>query len=174
MIRTTVMGILVCGVTIASGYVGATWKFGLDAAGPRDGKALGKMTSVKIKPVSIPIVEHGKVTGYLIAQFTFVSPPETLKGLTVKPDVFVLDAAFQAIYTGRALDLKSLSKESWSGLAALVKSSVNSRFGAEIIHDVVLEDFGYVAADQVRGGQKTVIEWAPGEGKRSKTKAGAH
>ncbi len=174
MIRTAAIGVLVCMVTVASGYAGTVWRTGQEHAGVAGGKDIGKMTNVKIKPISIPVVEHGKVTGYIIAQFTFISPAETLKDLTVKPEVFLLDAAFQGIYTGRDLDIKKLTKESWSGLTTLIKNAVNARFGSEVLYDVVLEDFGYIAVDQVRGGQKMLTDTPAGEGKKSKTKASAH
>jgi hypothetical protein len=168
VIRSALIGLWVCAVTIGAGYAGARWEWG-DANVQKDQKKFhGKLTQVKVKPLSIPITTEGKVSGYIVAQFTFTAAAETLKQLSVKPEVFLLDAAFNGLYAGRELDIAKLNKENWAGLTHTVKDAVNARFGSEVIHDVVLEEFGFVPIGQVRGGQAKA-DPAAAAGKRGKT-----
>jgi hypothetical protein len=167
VIRSAFVGLWVCAVTIGAGYAGSKWEWG-EANSQKDSKKFhGKLTQVKVKPLSIPVTTGGKVSGYVLAQFTFTASAETLKQLSVKPEVFLLDAAFNGLYAGRELDIAKLNKENWIGLTNTVKAAVNARFGAEIIHDVVLEEFGYVPLGQVRGGQSKG-EPAPNASKHGK------
>ena len=171
MIRSALIGLWACVITVGAGYAGSKWDWG-EANTQKDAKKFhGKLTQVKVKPLSIPVAIDGKVSGYVLAQFTFTASAETLKQLSVKPEVFLLDAAFNGLYSGRELDIAKLNKENWAGLTNTVKAAINARFGAEIIHDVVLEEFGYVPIGQVRGGQSKA-EPAANAGKRGKGNPG--
>lgn len=147
MIKTTIVGLWVCAVTIAAGYFGTTWQA---EKHNDDETSLAKMTQVKVRPLSVPVVKEGKVSGYIVAQFSYIAKAETVKQLTVSPEAFLLDAAYKGLYTGKEFDLAKLDKNSWSGLAKTVKEQVNARYGSEVLHDVLLEDFGFVAAGSVR------------------------
>jgi hypothetical protein len=170
VIRSALVGFWACAVTVGAGYAGSKWEWG-EANSHKDAKKFhGKLTQVKVKPLSIPITTDGKVSGYVLAQFTFTAAAETIKQLSVKPEVFLLDAAFNGLYGGRDLDIAKLNKENWAGLTHTVKDAVNARFAAEVIHDVVLEEFGYVPLGQIRGGPGKG-EAAANAGKRGKANA---
>ena len=171
MIRSAFIGLWACAVTVGAGYAGSKWEWGESNSQKDPKKFHGKLTNVKVKPLSIPVTTDGKISGYVLAQFTFTAAAETLKQLSVKPEVFLLDAAFNGLYAGRELDVAKLNKENWLGLTTTVKDAVNARFAAEVIHDVVLEEFGFVPLGQVRGGQAKG-EAAASAGKRGKSNPG--
>jgi hypothetical protein len=167
MIKLVLIGLWVCAVTLGGGYAGAIWQAaGVKTAGDEK-KYQGKLTQVRLKPLNVPVTGDGKITGYVVAQLTFTSPADLLKKLSVKPEVFMLDAAFNGIYAGGLIDIAKLDKASWAGLTKVIKDSVNGRFGMEVIHDVVIEEFGYVPIGEVRG-RKTGIEAPAGTAKIAK------
>ena len=153
MIRSALVGMWACAMTICASYIGMQWESDVVGKGKTGESTLGKMSQVRVRPLSIPVVSSAKVVGYIVCQFSYLAPAEAIKKLQVKPDIFMLDAAFNGIYTGRELDIAKLSKESWLGLAKSVKDAVNARYGSELLHEVVLEEFGYVPADKARRGQ---------------------
>lgn len=168
MIRSALVGLYVCAVTVGAVWAGTQWPLGsADSKTADEGKKYqGKLAHVKLKPMSVPVVSDGKVAGYIVTTLSYTAPAEALKPLSVKPDVFLADAVLAGIYTGRALDIKKLDRESWGGLAATVKEAVNARYGSAILHDVVLEEFGYVPLDTVRGGPLKAGERSTGVGKK--------
>ena len=150
MIRSALIGLWVCAMTIAGCFLGLKWDFneGVKDKGGQHG--LGDTTYVKLKPLSIPVMEGGKVSGYIVCRFSYLADSATIKNTQVKPDIFIYDSAFSEIYSGRALELSKLTKENWLGLATSVKDAVNARYGSGLLHEVILEDFGYVPANEAR------------------------
>jgi hypothetical protein len=157
MIKSLLIGLWVCAVTLGGGYAGAKWQATDPKTALDDRKYQGKLTPVRLKPLNIPVTGDGRVSGYVVVQLTYTSPADLLKKLSVKPDVFMLDAAFNGIYAGRSIDIAKLDKASWAGLTKVIRETVNARFGIEVIHDVAIEEFGYVPIGEVRG-RKTGIE----------------
>jgi len=147
VIRTAFVGLWICAVTIASGYLGTTWQAEKQID---DEKSLIKMATIKVRPVNVPVVRDGKVTGYIVAQFTFIANADTVKHLSVKPDAFLLDAAYKGLYSRAEFDLSRLDKANWSTFAQSVKDQVNARYGSEVLKDVLLEEFGFVPAGTAR------------------------
>lgn len=150
MIRSAVIGLWVCAVTIAGGYAGTKWlpeEKHSDAA-----EGLGKTTLIKLRQMSVPVVIDSKVSGYIVCQFSILALADVLKTLAVKPDGFIFDAVFKGIYTGSSFDITKINKDSWPDLANSIKSAVNERYGREILRDVVLEDFTFVPAEMARKG----------------------
>lgn len=155
MIKSIAIGVWVCAVTMAAGYFGSQWQPDEDKHSAASETPLGKMSQVKLKPLNIPIMSGDKVTGYVICQIAFLASAEKLKALPVKPDVFIFDAAYRSIYTKSGLDISQLKKESWPVFAKAVKDAVNARYGSEVLHDVLIEEFGFVSADASRRRQES-------------------
>ncbi len=149
MIRTAVVGLWVCAMTVVGGYFGTKWQ-----SQTNDNHAgESKIAPFRMKPLSIPVFKNGDVSGYIVCRFSYLASAETIKGLAVKPDAFVMDAAFSSIYTGRDLDIAKLNKDSWQDVVKSVKTSVNGRYGRDVLHDLVLDEFTFVAAEMARRGR---------------------
>ena len=89
-----------------------------------------------------------------MAQFVFTVDSKTMKHLSVKPDVFLLDEAFKAIYGGDSVDFRQFKKRDLQGLSKQIGDNVNKRLGVRLIEDVLVQELNYIAKDQVRGGIK--------------------
>ena len=151
MIKAVLLGLWSCSVVIGAAYLGLQWS--LTSAGTK-GKTGGhaqKMTNVRVKPVSVPITRDGRVSGYVIANFSYSASAEALKKLTVKPDVFLFDALLGAITMRQHFDYTSFDSKSLGELSTHVKEKVNARLGMPIVEEIITEEVGYVPFEDVRG-----------------------
>jgi flagellar basal body-associated protein FliL len=163
MIRLIATGIWICLVTVISSYAATLWK---TQTTPEAGveKLFGGLDSVKTAMISVPILSGGAVDGYVLAQFTFTMKSDVLKKMSVKPDVFLLDAAFRTIYGSEAAAMRGSKKQDLQALTSAVKGKVNERFGQQFVEDVLIESFNFVPKSETRNGaelMKTAPDLSP-------------
>ena len=158
MIKLILCGLWVCIVTLLSTYAAVSWQ---TAARAREAepetqahKLLGCLESVKTRMISVPIIVDGAIQGYVMAQFLFTADGKVMKRLSVKPDVFLLDEAFKAIYGGTSIDFRQFKKQDLAGLSKQIGENVNKRLGVRLIEDVLVQELNYITKDNVRGGLK--------------------
>jgi hypothetical protein len=104
--------------------------------------------------ISVPVVADGGIRGYVVAQFAFTAPARLMKQLSVKPDLYVLDEAFQLIFSGELIDFRQFKKQDLPSLGKKIAENVNSRLGVRVVEDVLVQELNYVPKDSVRGGVK--------------------
>ena len=155
MIKLILSGLWVCLVTLASTYAAVSWLAPrVPEPETQTQKLSGGLDSVKTRMISVPVVADGAIQGYVMAQFVFTVDSKTMKHLSVKPDVFLLDEAFKAIYGGDSVDFRQFKKRDLQGLSKQIGDNVNKRLGVRLIEDVLVQELNYIAKDQVRGGLK--------------------
>ena len=155
MIRLILSGLWVCLVTLASTYAAVSWLAPRAPEGETHIQKLnGGLESVKTRMISVPVISEGAVHGYVLAQFVFTVDGKAMKHLVVKPDVFLLDEAFKAIYGGESVDFRHFTKRDLQALSKQIGDNVNKRLGARLVEDVLVQELNYVAKDHVRGGVK--------------------
>jgi hypothetical protein len=155
MIRLILSGLWVCLVTLASTYAAVSWL----APRPPEAetqiqKLNGGLESVKTRMISVPVIGEGTIHGYVTAQFVFTVDGKAMKHLAVKPDAFLLDEAFKAIYGGESVDFRHFTKRDLQALSKQIGDNVNKRLGARLVEDVLVQELNYIAKDHVRGGLK--------------------
>jgi hypothetical protein len=160
MIKLIATGVWICLVTMASSYAATLWQ--TETAPSEDvDKFFGGLQSVKTNLISVPVIASGAVQGYVIAQFIFTMKADLFRRMSVKPDVFLLDAAFRAIYNSDASMLRGAKKQDLQALTTAIKSHVNERFGEAFVEEVLIEQYNYVPKDEVRNGAN-LIKMPPG------------
>src|SRR5262249_44575217 len=102
----------------------------------------------KTRALSVPMIENGNVQGYVVARFVYTVEARTMYQLTVPLEPFVVDEAFRKIYADEGLDFRKLARYDLSILTAGIKQRVNERMRAEIVQDVLIEDFNYVSREE--------------------------
>lgn len=163
MIRLIATGLWICLVTVLSSYAATLWKTETRPEAEVD-KLFGGLELVKTSMISVPIVSSNAVDGYVLAQFTFTMKSDVLKKMSVKPDVFLLDAAFRTIYGSDAAAMRGSKKQDLQAVTAAVKSKVNERFGQQFVEDVLIERFAFVPKSETRNGaelMKNAPEFSP-------------
>ena len=177
MIKLILSGFWVCLVTLLSTYGVITWHGvaataaapapAAHAPAPAAGAAskpksehetaalLAGMESIKTKMISVPIVADNAVQGYVMAQFVATADSKEMKRFAIKPDIFLVDEAFKAIFAGGTIDFRSFKKQDLAALTKQIAANVNQRLGVRIVEDVLVHELSYIPKDQVRGGQST-------------------
>jgi hypothetical protein len=147
MIRLVLAGLWVCILTAGTSYAVAYWKENGSALSAKDAYLEG-LQHLKTRVLSVPMVENGAVQGYIVARFTYTVEAKTMHQLAVPPEPYVVDEAFRRIYADERLDFRKLARYDLSILTAAIKQRVNERMQAEIVQDVLIEDFNYVSREE--------------------------
>lgn len=150
MIKTLLSGIWVCAVTAAAIYAGAAWQSGRPETGAAD-HGLEGLEHRKTKPLNVPMIADGAVQGYIIAQFIYTIDGKLAKKTSLQPEVFVTDEAFRAIYGDEKLDFRRLEKFDLNKLTHDMTQRVNARMNVDMIKDVLIQEFNYVAKSDIQG-----------------------
>lgn len=152
MIKIILAGVWACSVTLAASYAAVSWQAGNAAAEPEPERLYGGLETVRTRMISVPVIRAGAIQGYVTAQFTFTADAKTLKRLSLKADVVVLDEAFKAIYAEEVLDFRHMKKQDLPGLAKRIVEGSNQRFGTRIIEDIFVQELNYISKDGIRAG----------------------
>jgi len=147
MIRLVLAGLWVCILTAGTSYAVAYWKENGSALSAKDGYLEG-LQHLKTRVLSVPMVENGAVQGYIVARFAYTVEAKTMHQLAVPPEPYVVDEAFRRIYADERLDFRKLARYDLSILTGAIKQRVNERMQAEIVQDVLIEDFNYVSREE--------------------------
>jgi len=149
MIRLFMTGAWVCLITLAAAYGISQWV----ASG---GKLMVRKDYLegleyeKTRMINVPMIVDGAVQGYIAAQFVFTVDAKTVRQLSVPPDPFVVHEAFRRIYSEERIDFKNLKKQDLVPLLKGIKQDVNERMQANIVQDVLIEEFNYISKEDLR------------------------
>ncbi|KQP72226.1 hypothetical protein ASG60_02205 [Methylobacterium sp. Leaf469] len=146
--KTVLTGLWICAVTILSCYGAVTWGSGLFAK--KEEPYLEGLQYQKLPPINVPMVADGKVQGYIVAVLVFTADARLMHTLPVPPNAFVVDETFRQIYADPQIDFKRLSRYNVTQRLAEVRKAVNARLGADVVKDVLVEEFNFVAKREVR------------------------
>ncbi len=149
MIKMLILGIWAVGLTAASSAGVAYWKVNQGKIAGTDQSFEG-LEYKKTRSLNIPMIAEGEVQGYLIVQLVYTADSKTLKSLPVPPEFFLLDEAFQTIYSDRSIDLKHLERYDLKKFTKSLIEKMRVRLNADIIKEVLIEEFNYVARSEIR------------------------
>jgi hypothetical protein len=149
MIKVILSALWICIITLVSSYAAVLWKTQTAIAGTDEGGLTG-LNYTKTAPINVPIIEEGAINGYVVAQFVYTADAGALKQLSVPPDAFILDEAFRTIFSDDRIDFEHLERFDLATLTKNLATGVNTRFGSDIVQDVLVEQFTFVTKDEVR------------------------
>jgi hypothetical protein len=90
------------------------------------------------------------VQGYLVAQLAYMTEGDAAKLFDSQPDAFVADEAFRLLYADEKLDYKNLDRFDIPRFAATIRANVNARLKIEVVADVLVQEFNFIGAEEVR------------------------
>ena len=152
MIKHLFLGFWICALALGSTY--ATVVMTAKPADEAHGQDVGKVAleQVQTKRLSIPIIGDGRMKGYVLAQFVFHVNAKMAKEMSIRPDIFLVDEAFKVIFSGEAVNFKSMEKPDASALGAAIRKNVNERFGTDFLQEVLVQELNFVPQERFRGG----------------------
>lgn len=147
MMRLAATGIWICLVTIVSAYVSGVLTLRQPDAADKHAQAAGDERKTTA-PISVPIIAGGGVEGYVTAQFVYIVDAKAMKKIAIAPDAFVTGEAFRILYS-EPLDFNHIEKYDLAGLTNRLAKNVNERLGEDIIKNVLVVEFNYVAKSEI-------------------------
>jgi hypothetical protein len=151
MMKVVLLSLWLCTVTLGTAYGVMMWKASSSGESGRGTDSPVVLQQMQTKMLNVPIIKDGALQGYVLAQFVFTVETEKLKELSTKPEVVIVDEAFKLIYTGEAIDFRTMRRNDIAALSKLILTNVNKRLGETIVHDVLVQEFNYLPKDQLRG-----------------------
>lgn len=151
MFKFLLVGIWVCVVTLGTTYTMMT-VFSASATeedGEKKSSTAG-LEPVRMDPTSVPVVRDGKIQGYVVATFVFTVESKVIAESTVPVGLYFKDRAFKQIYSNDLMNFDNIKKQELEAFTKELHADVNKKLGAEIIKDVLVEQFDFVPLDQVR------------------------
>ena len=142
--KTFLVGLWVLIVALGTSYAVAS----LDSTPKAAGEAKPVLTLEKTRVINVPMIAGGAVRGFIVAQFGYTVEAAKAKALPIAPDAFLLDEAFRAIYTDDKLDFLHLEKYDIAGFTGRLAAATNKRLGAEIVHEVLIQDFTFISKEE--------------------------
>ncbi|EAU41513.1 hypothetical protein FP2506_13809 [Fulvimarina pelagi HTCC2506] len=151
MIKLIIVGIWATVVALGSSYAAITFtdKSG-EAAGEKQSDYYAGLDYRSTDAITVPMIADKRIQGYIIARFVYTIDGQIAAKLAVPPEPFVLDEAFRRLYASEDFDFANPSRYDLPGLMEAIKTSVNARYGDELVHEVLIEQFDYVPKDTVR------------------------
>ena len=149
IVRLLLAGVWACAVTVGASLGLSYWKDGRAASAARQEYSEG-VVSEKTRVINVPMIAEGGFQGYIIAQIAFTADATALRQSAVPPETYVVDEAFRNIYADEKLDFRNLARYDLGQLTRTVRERVNKRLQAEVVQDVLVQDFNYVSKDQIR------------------------
>ncbi|WP_146030155.1 hypothetical protein [Methylocella silvestris] len=134
-------------MTLTATYLGATWKSPPEQS-TDSRQSPEHLERKKTEPISVPVIADGNVAGYVVAQFIYLVDPEALKRLAAPPDAFITDEAFRKLYVEK-IDFAHLEKFDLQALTRFLTTQVNRRLGADIIKDILVDQFNFISKNDI-------------------------
>lgn len=153
MIRIIAIGLWICAVAFGSLFLAvrqnASSTGEAQAATGGFAENFGGVDYVKTDVMSVPIISNGGVAGYVVTQLVYTVDSNIRKKLTVPLEFFISDEIFRKFY-GSYSDTKEVEKVSFEDVRASIITDLNARFPEPVIKDLLVEQFNYISAEEIR------------------------
>lgn len=139
--KQIIVGLWAVGVTLGAAYVAATSR--MDAP-LDDTPRLEGLRYTSLPTLSIPVVEEGRVSGYVVLRLVYTADTAVLNNLASSPDPFLSDEVFRTLYASAETEFGRLKRLDMAAFTEAVRTAVNSRMGDEVIEDLLVDGLNYV------------------------------
>ena len=152
MIKLIAVGLWVACVALGSSYVMASMAGG---SSDEEGEELSYFVGLDYRTtdnITIPMISDAAIQGYILARFVYTIDGRTVAQLKVPPDPFILDEAFRRLYATEGFDFAKPERFDLPALTKDIREAVNARYGSELVRDILVEQFDYIAKSEARSG----------------------
>jgi hypothetical protein len=144
MIKVLAIGLWVCAATLGSSWLAANLRAGESAEAPKKPDFFEGLDYRKTDSIAVPLIADNAIRGYALARFVYTIDGELAASLSVPPDPVILDEAFRAVYSVSGFDFEHPERYDLAALVASVKSAVNTRYGRDVVEDVMVDQFDFI------------------------------
>lgn len=109
-----------------------------------------KIETRKARPLSVPISRGGQMRGYVVMTLAFVVDAAAAAAFGRDVEPYLLDEAFSALYADASFDADRLEAYDLDRFKTGLSARLAARLGAPVVRDVLVQEFNYVAASDLR------------------------
>ncbi len=143
MIRSLLASIWIVSITLAAAY------FGHAMQGPRSASEAAQVakvpTTVKLATMTVPVVAHGTLQGYVLTEISISAKPDLLKNLPQPPELLLVDEVFETLYSEEQIDFTHIEKTDLTILSQKIRDNINRRAGVAVAEDVFIQALHYMS-----------------------------
>lgn len=152
MIRIVAVGLWVCLVALGTLMLGIKLNSQPDITSATE-NAASTVEYDRTEIMSVPVLADGKVNGYVISQLIYTIDSSVKQKMNVPLGIFINDEVFRTFY-GSYSDTKNIEMVKFDDVKKQIIDGVNQRFPEPVIKDLMVEQFNYIPAGQVRNMNK--------------------
>lgn len=149
MVKVLLIGLWVCVVTLLSSYGGVYWASGHDAKAEEE-PFLAGLEYRRLDAINVPMIIDGGVRGYVVAKLVYTADAGTLRKISIDPQVFVTNAAFDEIYMNGRVEFGKLSKYNISEMLENIKKMSNKKLNGDVVQEVLVDSVNYIDKTEIR------------------------
>lgn len=147
MIRLLLLGLVAVASTLGGGYIGSMLSAN---SGGHTATESAKTDVVRLEPSSVPIIRHGKLTGYVVARAAVTADAEEVKNNKLVLSLYAAEAVFKAVFEEESFDFTALRPGQIASLNEIIVRTANERMGRTVLKHSILENLSFVTPDEVR------------------------
>lgn len=163
--KALIVGLWAVAVSLGAGWGAASFALSKDETEAKP--MLEGLQYTSLPTMSIPVVDRGKVEGYVVVRMVYTVDSAVLKRLSAEPDAFITDEIFRTIYQTAETDFGNLQRLDLAELADKAKVRVNERMGDAVVQDLLVDGLNYIDLNTPDGGRAAAASIAEGEGAAS-------
>lgn len=132
------------------GVEGARWMDERRAAQAAHAKDERKFEVKKPKPLTVPIVQGGKMQGYVVVQLAYGVDLKAAAAFGADPEPYLLDEAFAYLYADATFNPAQVESYDLDRLKSALEKRVAQRIKSDAVRDILVQEFNYVAIADLR------------------------
>lgn len=111
--------------------------------------AFGGVEYIKSDIMNVPIIEAGKVTGYILARLVYTIDSNLRFELTDPLNYIINDQIFRTFY-GNYSEARQVEKVKFDDVRQSIIDGVNAHFPNPVVKELLVEQFNYISSDKIR------------------------
>lgn len=140
--KLVLVGLWTVAVTLGAGFAVAQMR--LSAPGAAQEARVEGLRYTSLPTISVPVVEDGRLSGYVVARLVYTADAAVLRSLAAEPDAFITDEVFRRLYGSAETLFGRLVRLDLDVLAEESRRAVNERMGDEVVQDLLVDGLNYI------------------------------
>jgi hypothetical protein len=149
MIKFIAAALWICAATVGAVF------YSYQAAGARgEGEApkpmLGGLDYVDTDIISVPLIRDSAIKGYFLTKLVYTVEPAEMAKLSVPASALMTDQVYSYLYSNPQIDFSKAESIDIDAFRKNIRDSINARVGAEIVHEVLIDQVNFLSKDEIR------------------------
>ncbi|MBJ7535927.1 hypothetical protein JDN40_17610 [Rhodomicrobium vannielii ATCC 17100] len=147
MFRDLATAALIAAVTLGAVFAGSIAANRAISSPPEE--QVVEEIPIKLKQLTIPVIETGGVQGYVLLQMSVVANVKSGGHTSTYIELAVTDEALKALFLKDRLALAKLSKDSLPQITDDIRKNANSKLGGNTIKEVFISSLHFLGKQEL-------------------------